>query len=62
MYTSKFEKNANVVFTNKKSQAKVSTVHTCIFLLLVAGHNYLHYELSKYTAIHVAHGGESILH
>ena len=34
----------------------------CIFLLLVASHNYLQYELSKYTAVHLTYNGESILH
>ena len=47
-----------VVFTNNRSQAKVSTV----FLLLVVSHNYLQYGLSKYTSIHLARDGESILH
>ena len=33
-----------------------------MFILLVASHNYLQYELSEYTAIHLAHCSESTLH
>ena len=43
-------------------QKKSSKSIYCIFILLVAGHNYLQYELSKYTAIHLAHSSESTLH
>ena len=51
---------SSVIFTNKRCQAKVSTVH--IFTLLVAGHNYLQGELSKYTAVHLTPNRESTLH
>ena len=48
-----------VVYTNKRSQAKVSTVY---LLLLVAGHKYLQYIMFKYTAVHGTHNRELMLH
>ena len=48
-----------VVFTNKRSQAQVSTVY---LLVLVAGHKYLQYIMFKYTAVRRNHNNELMLH
>ena len=54
--------NTYVLLYSQTKGVKQKYLLYCIFLLSVASHNYLQCELSKYTAIHLTHDGESILH
>ena len=40
----------------------ISSIGSCIFLLLVAGHKYLQYLMFKYTAVHGTPNSELVLH